>query len=626
MIVTHLIDGKEVQPPLNVGQVSIKRNFVSEVQTATFSSGGDLGSEEKVSFDWPEQAAQVIMDYYNKGVTGGAGVTEGLPHKIMLSENGNNFELFNGFIDLKTATFDRDLVSAESMPLAQIDWLNKVADAMDFQRIAADGFLTPNDRVAVPYVISRVPDYTEIALMQVTLIFCTIEIIDVTLRLTANGGEAGTIIDSLGGVIGLIFTIIYAVILLATLISLIIKTVLLLIQPIKYKMAVKLTRLMEAACAALGLTFESTILYADPINKAYIIPESLANTVNSTNPLLRGFTQQSPQQEAFYRGTIGQLFRNVKTMVNGKYICTGSKVILVPRVRPLGGATVTLPPIYNPQFTINAADMVANYNLSFEVDNNDLNTIDFYQGVAVSAQLKLKVQSDKRRFNLSGFSENRIGFARATRKFQLTQVEEVASLTLKILGGFLTTLITIANTATSIVNKAIGLINKIVKALKTIGVNIPIEIPDIPKLQDPKIGNLIEDRRGVLLLEKDTTTVAKIVLLEVSSNPRQTKIPVFNDVFFSAKNLYELYHKSNSYAPTPDSAQRIIKRYENVELSLAQAQAIMNEEVIKLSDGTIAEVRIIDYTPETRLATLEIGIRKIYANNLTETIYEPTGI
>lgn len=628
MIITHYITGKQVQPPQNEGAITIKRNFLSDTQTATFSAGGDLGSEEKVSFEWIEQAAAILQDIYAKGISGGAGVTEGVPHRITISEKGQTFELFNGYIDLKAAIFDRDYIAAESLPLGQIDWLNQVADVITFEMLWDEGILKPSDNVYVPYVINRIPNYTEIVLMQVTLLFVTIEITDVALRLTGHGVESGTIIDSLGGVIGLIFTIIYAVALLATLIKIILDCVNLLIQKLKYKSAMKLTRLMEAAAFKLGLTFQSDILNANPMNLAHIIPPSFVNPKDQVNPLLRGFVQPNNSlQQGYYRGTIGELFRSVKTMVNGRFTITGNVLKLVPRVPTITAATFKLPPIYNPRFTTNAPDMVANYNLSFEIDNNDLTTIDNYKGVSVSVNLQLKQQTDKRLFNLRGFVDNKIGFARAKRKFELTEIEQIASAILKVVGTILSAFLKAVNTVITVVNKALKLINKIKKALKTIGINIKADLPEIPKITDPKIGQLIEDRIGVMEVEQDITSVHKILLLNVDkSNPRRTKIPIFNDTFFTAKKLYETYHKTNSFAPTPQTAQRVIRIFENVEMSLADVQRVFDEQAVRLSDGTICEVRIIEYNPSTRLATLEVAEKRIFATNLKEKINEPTGI
>ena len=308
----HKINGKEVDLPKNYADLSIELNFDQDSQERGVSV---------TRFEWVNAEAALLKTIYEEGLTGGTGVFVGVPHTIEVVENGLTVLLFDGYIDLTTADFDRDLVTADSTPFASPEFITDRADGFSFEQLFEEGDLTKADNVFIPYVISAIPNYTQAFLVVLTLTFVIVELTKLITDLTQKTTESVTYIDSVGGVVGLIFKIIYGVLLLLTIVELMLQMVDLIIQKIKYKPSMNLNRMLEVASARVGLIYESPFLQDSTWERAHIIPESYSNPQSQSDSRIKGYLKPNDdEQHGYYNGTFGDLLRAIKTMFNARVV------------------------------------------------------------------------------------------------------------------------------------------------------------------------------------------------------------------------------------------------------------------------------------------------------------------
>ena len=618
MQVIDYINGVKVNNPVNNDDVALEINFQpgdNDVSLSTFS------------FEWAENEAKILTDYLKNGVSGGKGITMGLPHRREIVENGKTLNVLDGYIDLASAQWDRDFVTADTKERAGLEWVTEVADGIDFQTLYQKGFLTDNDKVFVPYVISSVPNYKDIMITTLTLVSIGIWIKQSVKEITAEGTKLSTIIDALGGIIGLIAAIIYAIFLVISIVKLILDLVALVISRVKYAASMSVNRQIEAACNYLGLKYSCAILQDTNFKRLHIIPEAFAPPVTQADDRIKGYLFGNKiEQTGYYTGTFGDLLRRITGMFNLRIVSSAKGLELLPMLKPLTSANFTIPDYYIPQFTTNASNLVSNLELRFETDMVDLNTIDNYKGTIMQAQLSHpRLSKAERKLQLlKGFNQVSFGFSRAIRKEKLTQPEEAVDALLDVIGAVVGALIKAANAVIGIVNKIMEKLRNVKRVLGRIGIDIKVDFDPVPTLDDPNLGDIIENRIGMMLLDKDQIGNAKIVLLNVNSDMRKTKIAVDNNAQLNALNLYNVFHKSKSFAPGKESAQRYIYNVPKVEMNLNDVLTVMDEGNVRFKNK-IMEVVSCSWNSGSRLADFVVKERKNYTTNLVETLTEPDG-
>lgn len=618
MQVIDYINGVKVNNPINNDDVALEINFQpgdNDVSLSTFS------------FEWAENEAKILTDYLKNGVSGGRGVTMGLPHRREIVENGKILNVLDGYIDLASAQWDRDLVTADTKEKAGLEWVTEVADGIDFQTLYNQGFLTDNDKVFVPYVISSVPNYKDIMITTLTLVSIGIWIKQSVKEITADGLKVATIIDSLGGIIGTIAAIIYAIFLVISIVKLILDLVALVISRVKYAASMSVNRQIEAACNYLGLKYSSAILQDTTFNRLHIIPEAFAPPVTQADDRIKGYLFGNKiEQTGYYTGTFGDLLRRITGMFNLRIVSSAKGLELLPMLKPLTSANFTIPDYYIPQFTTNASNLVSNIQLRFETDMVDLNTIDNYKGTIMQAQLAHPSLSkaERKLQLLKGFNQVSFGFSRAIRKEKLTQPEEALDTLLDVIGAVVGALIKAANAVIGVVNQIMEKLRNVKRVLGRIGIDIKVDFDPVPTLDDPNLGDIIDNRIGMMLLDKDQIGNAKIVLLDVNADMKKTKISVDNNAQLNALNLYNVFHKSKSFAPGKESAQRYIYNVPKVEMNLNDVLTVMDEGNVRFKNK-IMEVVSCSWNSGSRLADFVVKERKNYTTNLVETLTEPDG-
>ena len=615
----HYIKGVKVNKPVNFPDLFL------QVQR---DNDGLTQNTSIKTFEWVDAEAQLLRSYFDAGMTGGTGVSAGIAHKIDLVEGSIILNIFDGYIDLQTARFEQDFCIVDSVPKASVEWLDSgVADGVDYNDLFDKGQITIGDFVYVPYVLSSIPNYTELMIISLTSTFVFTSLIKQVIMIAEAIGESSSVLDSIGGVLKLIAEIVYTIALIIALAKLILDLVDLIIQRVKYKPAMSINKHIEVACNQLGLTYRSPFLNDSIWKRAYIIPASFSNEENQNDDRILGFFAPQPStQTGFYKGTFGDLLRELRTLLNVKIRFDGSVLEIVKDYEPNKGARFTLPPVRNTAFETNANEIISNYNISFTYDVTDKNTINVWEGTNVQVSLSyVKNPSNKLFYLLKGFEQRQSRFARGIQKTKLTAPEKAVSALYKLVAKPIGAIVKGANKAIEVINKALDILQDIIGTLKTFGININFD-PERPKqIKPPPTDDVIENRIGMLTLEKDLFTVDKLVLLDVNADPEKTKLSLDNQDVINAEYIYSNYHTSNSFAPSPKSAQKFIYQYENIEMNLQDYQFVKEDGYIKLPNGNVCKVISFEYNPEDRIGKFVIEERKLYTNNIKENIISPIG-
>ena len=121
MIARYYINGQEVQRPINHSAIKYRIEFDQEFQTQSLSVSelewGVADLRDK------KDAKVILREIVNKGLSGGVGITEGVPLKIVLdSERGETIDVFNGYINLWDSQFDVGNVIAPIQQSGSLDW------------------------------------------------------------------------------------------------------------------------------------------------------------------------------------------------------------------------------------------------------------------------------------------------------------------------------------------------------------------------------------------------------------------------------------------------------------------------------------------------------------------------
>lgn len=613
----HYIQGRSVNSPSNWEDIDIELNFEPDDTEVGLSVS---------SFDWINEEYDILKALFDQGLTGGNGTFEGVRHEIKIYQNGSYQIVFDGYIDLTTAQWDQDKVTAESKQLAGQDWLNEVADGFTFEYLYNQGLLTDSDKIFIPYIINSIPNYRDILLATLALYTVSAQLKDISFDIGSGSAESATIIDSIGGILKLAFRILYTIFLVVAIIKLILDLFNLLIQPVKYVAAMKVNRLLESACTYLGVVYESPVLQAPPFDRLTIIPRAYNPPPTQTDERIKGYFLGNPiEQTGYFDGTPGDLIRSLITMFNLRAVSSPDKLRLLAKNPNLTRSTFKLPKYDIQKWRTNADQFIASTVITFQTDSTDGNTIDQWEGTNYQVQLIPKTSTDKRLLLMKGLRRVSIPFARAYRKNDLTGVEKAVEVLFDVFSPILNALIGLVNGIVSVVNAVLEAVEDIIDALDTIGINIPFDRPEIRRIEKPRLQELIENRIGMLLLEKDMIGVDKIALVDVASDQSKTKISLDNDTIIRASYLYTNYHASNSFAPNSDSAQRYVYEYPNVEMTLTDVTNVLRDGTVYLNNGNVAEVITCSWNSSSQLANFVVKERKIYSNNLDQRTYEPTG-
>jgi hypothetical protein len=645
VLINCYINGSYVNPPKNIRGLLIELNYGKD----QFPQGNTVSI---TNFEWVRENADWVYNYIQQGLVGGNGIFEAPTFRIDIQNGSVTKTVFDGYIDLTDGLLIKQshlvptkAVSATTKALshATVDWINDRAGGFTFEYLASLPIGTPGAIDSsmyrfMPYVNNSVPNYEQAAICTL-MIFSIEQSIVVSLKaIQKDITDVAGFFNTPAGVIKIVIEIAYLLVLIVTIIKVIEDMVKFIISPVKYHAGMYARDLLSKGCEYLGMTFVcDTFSPSSDFYNEFIIPEKLYNAPSTSDSSILGFlVPDLNEQVGWYKGTFGSLLEAMKIKYNAKIIVTtNNEVILIRKDKNAQPAVYQLPDIETgPEkeiipFTYNTSELKSSIIVEFRTDTTEMNTQQNYLGTIYEATVQPKVFTDQSLVMMKDYDNYVIPFARATTKTGLTYPEQV-------IDNFLTVFDDIANVLVLIVNAVTDTINGVVKAVKKIFklVGISLNIPSIPHMNQLNLGQFIENRIGMMVLQNDHFQVAKILILKEGSQSKYNKIHPNNDAIENAKNHWDKFYYVNSFLPAslnpayidrPTGNQFIIKRFPKVPFTWQNFLDVFTNNRIKAPDGSDAIIESLKFNPALTEAEMTIRFSKLYTLNLKETFLQPTG-
>ena len=655
------LNNKLVNPPRNWKELEFQLNFENESPAASVSTN---------SFEFTGDEAGAINKWLKGGLSGGVGIFEGMPFRIEVC--GSNLKLFDGYLDLSSpdTNFECDKVDASAIESGKIDFLNDRAESFTYAYLASQDAITDNipaaariaksDYIAIPYVVSSIPDYTQVVLTGISMVMLGKEIseaVQTVIDLIAEAiGNANTLAVSLGldplpllgTIVKIIIWLIYIVVMLLAFIFLLKNLFDNLIQADKYKFGIRVKTLFEKAAAFLGYTFSSTILNTAPYKDLVIIPNkqsfitdpnqapqsmgtnllvATANAITNNIATIGGTIARKEYNDfnitnatGFFEGTFTDLILGMSDVFNAKISIVGNVLYFERWDYFNNQAVVTIPDIRedglnfdapNPS-TTNASELASNYFVIYQVDSIDTNTYDRYEGTSHQMILKPNVTVNKKNITLKNLTEKRLIFALAKRKQSLTIVEEAFNLLISAFN-------TMFNVVTGINNQMVSALNAV---SSTVATWLGLSIPAIPTLPTTTLSSL-NQRIGYMLLSTDFIGVPKLLQIEESGQigvVKIGKVAAANKVNTSAQTLALNYHFASwAVAPNNKHNQYLIYRRKKMPLCCEDFVKLKDRNIIKTQAQKLGRLDSLTWNPFDEMAKVDYRTKEKYTNNLKQT-------
>lgn len=605
---TFYLNNNVVDPPKNWRETAIEVNY----------EDGEFKNEQLTINDneWVRDNIDIINDWcFTQGR-----IFEGLPYRITETDiNGAVTEMFNGYIDCsEDASFDEYGIIVKSKPKYSIDWINDVAQGFGFDYLYAKQVITQSDFFDVPYVISSIPDYEKLAITVIGLTLILQSLVAAGNDLAAAIGSVASGSFDWGNLFILVGAIIKFTALLIAAVALIKRMFAVIIQKVKYHKAIKIKTLFERGCQHLGLSFLSTIINPND----YILPAKYYVPKNPSNPfnldILGAFQPNEFIQYALPQGTFADFIIKQKDRYNGKVLFDGNVMRFERKDFQLATPSYTLPDIINTKYRLNSSDFKSNLFLNYQTDVSESNTINQYLGTSYQVTIRPNSIVNPEFVLMKGLQQVDFAYALGKRKTELTAVEKVFDEINEAIDGAVGGTINVLNAIINTINDIIDFINSVVEFFENVGDLVGFdfdgpEIPNVPTIEYSPLGDLIDNRIGMLLLEKDSFLVDKVLRLE-SDGKLSVNQP-------TAKESYNLFYIIDFFT------QYKIQEWNGIPFTLANFNSIRFNPAAFLPDGSQCEIMSAKYNMWNERAEAEIKtrVKYQYTNNLIYTYAEPTG-
>ena len=615
MRINEYINGIKVNDSNNIAELEIELNFDNDnnreaVSLTNFEFG--VGDSR-----FANDAYTILKKVLNDGFNGGVGVIEGVPFLVELdNQRGIKKDLINGYIDLWSAEYQNGTIKATVVPEGGIDWLNDKIDSFSFEYLESIGLINSSHYVDIPYCINKKNYATEYFITLLTIFFVTDKILDTIKNIKKLTVKLLNPLES-SAIVSLVLEILYVVVLIAGLVTLVVKLFTMMIQPVKYLKAMYTKDLLEIGFNHLGLTFKSSIYQQLPFNQEVIIPERYAIPEFLG---LSGNLTKNNADKGFHNSNFGDFIRTLKTKFNAKLLIDKGIVYFEKNDFTLSSPIYQLPDILDSryQYSLNKDDFHSNYIVSFAIDSNDKNTISEYKGTSIQV-IQNAIFTNNIKMNLArGLFEQRISFALGKRKTSLNAMETLLDAFFKTTGALLEGLIAVINGAISAVNALIDILNDILDVLEFFGIDLNFEMPNVPYVELKGFSNLIENRVGMLVLDNDYIEVPKNILIDSDG-----KLMNGNETYLSALYLYESYHYFQSFVGGQN--QYLLKSFDKINFTFNDFQKVLNNNRIFAPNGDEAILLSLKYNPIEETATGTFKVKTVYLTNLKETKLIPDG-
>ena len=579
--IIHLIDGQGLGEPRNWQDLEITVDWLNKKES---------GAINVSDLSFVNVANQYLQQRALNGLSGGVGIFEGVPYEILVGDITAPTYRFKGYLDLTeelTVIGGEEITCSLKKELGD-DWLNDVADGFSFAYLYDQNIITSSDFVKVPYVINYVPDGMQLIVLSMSIFMMTKELIE---NIQKIAEAIGDVTDASTPVIGvsvglgagvvtawdlgnfilvalkLVARIAYTIAIVIAIKNLVEELFEQLLPAKRNHLGMSFNKMVERACQYLGLGYQSNLLQNE-IKDWVHIPNKDRKGGES------GEYGYPSNAGAIY--TFGDLIRMLKEMFNADYRIVNG-VFLFERKDAFDTPSPYQMPAYfsnqerlleNVQFNTN--EMISNYNIFWQYDIQDQNTLDDQTGRVFQAITTPQVVTNQKFVNIKNLAQISIPFSIGKEKTGLTAVEEV----LKTLGQLVDNITGIFGGGTNFASR-------------------------------------IEDRIGSLLLSSHFLTVGKVVVMQggkLAGNQRQ---------LLDTKLLWDKYHFINSFAEY-QGVHNQFYRYKDapVPMTIEEFAILLDNNLATDSNGAEYRIEKVVYKPYKGTAKIDYRLKKKYTNNL----------
>jgi len=536
----------------------------------------DETSEQEINIDSLElvrEARNAINNWFNGGLDGSfPGILEAPTLDIELIE-GSTQNIFSGYIDM-VEEFNQGAVQnvVKIKKRKGSDWINDRAQGFSFRYLQEIGVIKSSDFVNVPYIINYIPDYTQTALLSISVFVLGKEIYQATKDLStyiadAIGGLTGPIVSA----IKIALQLVYLVSLSFAIFTMIEQIIASLISPKRNHKGILVKTLLNRGAEHIGLSFQSSIFDSYPYSNLVYLPikDKKGGSSGETGvPSISGPAN-----------TYGDLLLMLKEMFAAK-INIENDVIKMERwdkFKRRSGFVIPHTLQANENRTFNTEDFKANTLIAFVFDTQDQNTLDNFGGTNFQVIMQPKYFINKDAVLMKNLESVRIPCALATRKDSLTDVEK----TIKTLAG--------------IADDLMGLVGN-----------------------NKNLAGKIEGRIGNMNLSSDLVGTPKLLILN------DGKLPTDYRSSFNAKKLWNDFLIINSFI-SHGGIHNQWEKYNGIKIDFRFedfVSLIENNECVT-EDGKDAKIDKLSWSFDQSTAIIDYRVNEQYTLNLEEKFNEP---
>lgn len=622
MIARYYINGIEVQRPLNHSAIKYNLSFDQIQQTQTLSiSELEWGVADLRD---TKDAKVILRDIVNKGLTGGVGITEGVPLRIVLdSERGDTIDVFNGYINLWDSKFDVGKVTAPIQQSGNLDWFNDRADGFSFDYLESIGLITEDYYVTIPYCIERKQNTLEMIILSVSVFVITDKLLGQIKDLQKLLADTANPFTTFSGTAKVASQVIYIAILLAALIGLFIQLFENLIQRNKYHFGMKVADMMQIGLKHLGYTFKSSIFQNSVYKDLILLPEKYQTGKNAgAIAAIEGLiSPKKKDQQGYYKGTFLEFVHAFKKMFNAKIVIDNGVFYFERYDFRKSESGITIPELWGDsnEFSFNYSEFKSNIKLAFMIDQQDRHTVKEYSGTSVQVIQQQKAVNNQLMVLTKGYDERTIPFALGKRKTEFSTIEKGMIALFEVTEPLINTLIFIVNQLISAINAVLSALRAVIKALRAVSIKIKLVIKDIPNIENVNVSNQIKNRIGMMKMETDYVAVPKLLFLDNGK--------IANEQYLNARYLFDSYHRYGLFVDKEDfpANQFLLKSAKGIPFNFKQFKEVLKNNTIFTERGERGEIISIEIDQESQTADIEYKILKKYTNNIELKYLEPSG-
>lgn len=556
---------------------------------ATFDNDSIQANINTDLFTFTLEEAKKIRDYITAGLSGGAGIFEGIPFSLTVDNKSNSYLAFNGFIDLTDGFIDDVESNKVRCKIKKDNGLNSLQtrlSATSFGWLEDQGYITDADYTDIEYIVEKPFNFTEELMSTITLYLMIKELNETIKKTTDLIGEVNAYIATgltgglSAGINLLTKTIsqtVYSVIMLKGVYELAEAMFNRYLPPKRVSKAMSFRKAIDKMFGYLGYSVETNIsdldtLYYLPSNKNFDEIDNKTGIFKKTKGTLKGI----PSTEDFgYRCL--DFYELVKKLFNPKIVVTGKVVMIYNEFDDfwIKTSTYKMPSVLTPSFRYNTEELIANRIIYFDTDQKDDWTVKNFTGTNYEVITDAIVVNDKKAKYLSGLDDIAIQLCLSNRKEELLFLEKIL---LELAQGF----------------------DEVVKLFGG----------------TPKYTKRIKSKMGLMKVTSNNWSKPKLVKM------RSNRIPVNNRDVCSAKYFYNTYHYGKSFVNLNNYGQKILFDEVRIPFTFEDFMKTINNSYFTDQDGNVGKITSLKWNIAGDYAVVSFWKRQAYTKNLKEITIE----